>query len=830
MAHSTASTNPLRSQFESRHRYLDQFTCGLVAVSPLALGGTHPVAAVALCIAFLLSCAVSLQLHFKAQLSPRHYWPIYAVAALSVWVLFRSTTFGAFTNPPLADAAWSLWPELNARGGIAPGRAALWSVRTLTFCLAAWYAAQRFFRSDRIAWPLVSIIAGGALVALVGVFQLLTRSQELLWFYAPLDWARVVPLAGPFVNPNQAGSYVGLAAILALIAARGSRALHRRIIFALIALPFAGYLVLVDARGALVALIAAAVTFFISSLVEDGPAKRRIAVQLAVPITMVTSAAVLLYALASSRALFDDGTLVNKVSIWRHSLEVPLAAPLFGFGPRGFQDAYAALGLNQNHVWIEDPESGPLQLFAEHGIPVGLLVCGVVVWLLVRTHRIARGNGIPIATGLSAVWAYLLVEAVTGMGLHASGYLVAVGLCFGVMSGRAIRVDRPEPTTKSFVGVGVMLSAALLALVVSPASVRVSLEDSRVPLWSELHEVPITDPMLLERGLAMAKKTPARAALIQQMALIFSAQQQHDHAMSLARGLRTFAPNYRSPQRAAIHVALNANELDVACEWLQAHAEQFGELPAEETTAWTEQAGPEQRCFETHELQLLASNAYFEQKRDELGYSILFQLAAEEDASTKTLVRAVRASTRMKAPELGALWVETLRTRDDIRIEDYDELLRWAAQHEDRATHVHLLAEAASAAYPKHAEFRIIYVENFLAHLPEGHNGAWYAELKPVIDSCRVLARGDRAASRRVILIGADAAWLADRWDEAEALYKRLPVADLNKNDAVTTLFRLGEIARGRNDLYQAQRYYRDALEKNPRFQPAILALQEIGG
>ena len=30
-----------------------------------------------------------------------------------------------------------------------------------------------------------------------------------------------------------------------------------------------------------------------------------------------------------------------------------------------------------------------------------------------------------------------------------------------------------------------------------------------------------------------------------------------------------------------------------------------------------------------------------------------------------------------------------LATREDLRIEDYDELLRWAAKHEDRATQVH---------------------------------------------------------------------------------------------------------------------------------------------
>lgn len=833
MVHTTAPILPgdlVRGQFEKRHRVLDLVTCALIALSPFALGGTHPVAAAVLCTAILFSCCLSLLFHRHAGLSPRHYWPVYVIAGFSAWVLLRSTALGAFSNPPLADDAWHLWPELTTRGGIAPGRAALWALRTLTFTLSAWYAAQRFSRSDRVAWPILSVMIGAVSMALVGVAQVLTRSSEILWLYTPIDWSRVTPLAGPFVNPNQAGAFAGLAAVLAFTVARSSPVTKIRAIFIVMGIPLVAYVALLDARGALVATIAALGVLLLSSLVEHRPKPTRSLVTIAAPLGVVATITVLLYSVAPMRGIFEDGTLQNKVMIWRRALEVPFHAPLFGFGPRGFQDAFAALGLNLDHVWIEDPESGIIQLFSEHGFPIALLLCGIVVWIYIRVQQQARGNGLAIATGMAAIWSYILVETATGMALHASSYLLASGALFGIMLGRGIREKRPTNEPKHFVGPALVLGLSLLTLLVSPASIRVSLEDSRVPLFEELHAVPVTDPRLVERGLAMAQQTPGRVALIQQLALVYSAQNQAERALQLAIGLREAAPNYPSAQRAAIRIALDAGDTETACTWLRAYADDFRTLPASEVTRWVEQASPEQRCFDNPELQLRAAQAFVEAGKSELAYSQIFQLAAAPSPSSPVLVEAVRASTSLKIPELADLWVEQLLVRDDLSEQDFHTLLRWARTTTSAATTTQKITEEATAHFPKNAEFRVIYAESFLETLPENGDASWYQDLKPVIDASRTLARGDRAMGQRVTLLSANAAWLAQRWEDAEKQYRRLNVDNLSRDQAVLTLFRLGEIARQREDLYQAQRYYRAALEKNGRYLPAIQALQNIGG
>src|SRR5699024_5386601 len=136
------------------------------------------------------------------------------------------------TNPPMAVEAWSFWPELRARGGIAPGRAGLWVIRTLTFTLSAWYASQRFMRSTELLNVSRAIVVGVLLVIAVGVAQHLSHATAVLWLYEPLDWTRVVPLAGPFVNPNQAGAYVGLGAVLAASGVHYSRERNARLIYA----------------------------------------------------------------------------------------------------------------------------------------------------------------------------------------------------------------------------------------------------------------------------------------------------------------------------------------------------------------------------------------------------------------------------------------------------------------------------------------------------------------------------------------------------------------------------------------------------------------------
>lgn len=822
------STPVDRTRFERAHRRLDIVMCGLIALSPLALGGTHPTAAFVLAILTTLICALSLTMHARAQLTPKHAWPIYALSALCAWVLLRATVLGAWTNTPLTAEAWALWPELAERGGIAPGRAALWTARTMTFVGAAWFAAQRFSRSDRAHLPVLGALGAATIVPLVGATQLILNSEKILGIYTPLDWSRTVAIAGPFVNPNQAGALVGIGALAALVIARNARETAQRLTAGIVALPLIAYVALLDARGALLALALAVLTFVFASATELRGRRLRLSAQLVLPIVLCATAALLLYAAPFTFELIDNATLQSKVRIWRESLAVPLHAPVFGFGPRGFQDAFASLGLNASHVWIEDPESGPIQLFSEHGMIVGVAVVAMVLALLVRAQRAAVNAGLAIASAGAAFTVFIVLETITGMGLHASSYLLVAGSAFGVLTGRALRGTRPAWSARAFAPAVAVLGVALWSVAASPPSVRTSLHDSRVPLLEELKTHTLSDPILVERGLARARQTPGRSALIQQMALIYSARGDHARAYELAQGLRTLAPNYAAPQRAAIRVALEADRLDEACDWLQDYATRFSAFPAQELTAVLERGAELDSCVQSAEHRLFAARAFSEAGRTELATALLFQLAAAPDASSEAIVEAITYSSQLKVPELGDLWLEQLLTRDDLREADFQALLRWSKQ---RSPELRLrLSEHAAGTYTESGEFRLSYAEAFLESLPEDQNGNWYIEFRPVIDACRTLSRGDRPLRQRVLTMAATAAWRAEAWEDVERYYRRVRLQELSRPRHAEALYRLGHVARMNDDLYRARRYYREALDVSGNYQPAIQALQEIGG
>lgn len=826
---STIFTDPSRRRFEKSHRFLDVGFLGLIAAAPLALGGTHPIAAVGIFAALVLLCAVSLTLHGVYSISPRRAWPVMFFGVLCAWVLFRSTALGGWTNPPMAVAAWTFWPELNARGGIAPGRAGLWVIRTLSFTLAAWYAAQRFMRSAELVRIPAAILVGALVVAAVGVAQHVSQATAVLWSYEPIDWTRVVPLAGPFVNPNQAGAYVGLGAVLAAAGAHYTRARNTRLICAILALPLLAYVVWVGARGATLATLLGMATLAFCVLFEGLPKRARTVMSLIVVAILVGSTATALYSDLPLDQLLRDASLIDKMNIWREARGVPMHGGVFGFGPRGFQDAFASLGLNRSHVWVEDPESGILQLFSEHGLFIGLAVCLLVAWILVRLQWNGKARRPALSAGLYAVTVFVLIETVTGMGLHASSYLVAVGALFGIASSRILVGRRSKFGVRALAPVALLCALSIVALAQSPRAIIVSLNDSRVPLTEELQSLAIDDPLLIEHAERQARQTPGRAALIEQVALIYSARGDHENALRMADALQKAAPNYAKTQRSALRITIRAGDTQSACRLFHVYRERFGGLPTQELIAWHETEGIDPACFDSPEEQLLVAQAFLAAKKPDLADSMIFDLVSNPTtASTPALVEAIGASGRMNAPMLADPWVDELLTRDDLDRTHFLALERWSRANNEAPITLRIAAHARRS-FPNDARIRVFYLERFMdvddALRPEN----WYEIVVKDVENSRSLTRGNRKLSQRLSIVAAHAAWEAEAWEDASSAYKALEHSPLSKADKTLVYFRLGELARKENDYYHARRYYQRALDTSSRFAPAQEALDAIG-
>lgn len=818
-----------RKRFERAHRAPDIIFAGLIALSPLALGGTHPLSAVILCALAALLCGVSLALHMRYAIAPRRTWPIYAIALVCAWTLLRSTPFFAWTNPQIAQDAWAIWPEVTARGGLAPGRAALWTLRTLTFVLAAWYATQRYVRSTHLHYVSRSILAGAYLILAVGVAQYITRAGQVLWFYAPLDWSRVVPLAGPFVNPNQAGAYVGLAAVLSAASARYHRTRTGQIIFGILTIPLVAYVFYVGARGAALATIVALGAWTLFFAVEGVAARRRALFTLGVSSILALSAIGLLYFDAPIDRVLSDGTLLDKINIWRSARTLPMHSGLMGLGPRAFQDAFSAFGLNRSHVWVEDPESGILQIFIEHGPILGAALCLMVLWIIYRLAGRDKHRRPALISGLCAAAVYIILETITGMGLHASSYLIAVGVLLGVALGRISNGAREEKGWPAFGTSAALFLLSVVALSQSAHAVRNSLDDSQPPLAELLRQTNVNDPSVQEAGLELARKTPGRPALIEQMARVYSAQGEHQKALHMAQALQRVAPNYAQSMRTALRVTIAAGQSEQACRLFQTYRERFGGLPTDELIAWHEQADMDAECFRSDEERLLVARAFLRANKHDLADSIILGLVSvPANASIDALLEAVQASQRMNIPMLAEPWVQEILDREHIERAQFSILDRWSRAAKDPGM-AYDIARRARESFPEDAEFYVRYLEEYLPLSKAWANQDQYRSFTEEIAAARVMARGQRNLDRRLVLLAAEAAWRAENWEDAQAFYEDLQNAPLSAQEYVLVHFRLGEMARARNDYFQAKKYYEQVLDKSSKHRAAKEALEAIG-
>lgn len=817
-----------RARFEALHRPIDAACLGVFALSPLMLGGTHPIASVLLCALMALICGLSISVHTLTNVPVRRAWPVYLIGLWVLWVLVRSTVMGAWTNPQIVAETWAIWPDISARGGMAPGRAGLWTIRTLTFALAAWYTSQRFMRSDRADWLVRTWVASGYLVVAVGILQHLIKPAEILWFYQPIDWSRVVHLAGPFVNPNHAGAFVGLVAILTAMHAHAQRVRNAQLVWGILTFPLVAYVFLVGARGAMVALLGGLCAWVLFLAVEGLSARRRALFTCVITALLLVGSAALLYWNSPIDRWIQDGTLRDKIHIWRAARHVPMHGGLFGLGPRGFQDAFAILGLNTSHVWVEDPESGPLQLAAEHGPVWTLVIVGLFFGLLYALQRATTHRRASLYAGLCAVMVYVGLEAITGMGLHASAYLLMVGALLGVAWGRARVGARAPKGARHLLPAWSLAALSIVVLAQSASAIEVSLQDSRVPLADTLRDAGPNAPDVDARARWFAQQTPGRAALLEQLALVYSARGDHAQALHMARALVRAAPNYAGAQRTAMRVTILADQTTDTCRLFQTYRERFGGLPTQELILWHEADGIDPSCFRSEREQRLVARAFLQADKSDLADSMILSLVDEpKEAQTATLIEAVRTSLRMDAPTLAEPWVQELQQRD-LDAPQHTALLTWARDTKDPVWS-YRVATRAQKEHPDDASFAVSALEAYVA-LPSTHEKSdWYQTFTERAEAAQKLTRGHPKLSRTLALITADAAWRANAHDDALQAYQDLEHTRLSKSQRIDVNYRLGELSRARGDYVRAQKYFRHVLEDAPKHTQANDALKAIG-
>lgn len=826
---STAMTRAERRDFDARHRFADVLFAILIAASPLALGGTVPAASLGLFGALALLTLGSWSFHLKSGARWNWHWPVVGLALLAGWALLRATTITGPLGGELVSEGYRVWEGLRPRATLAPGHAATWAARTLSVALAAQYTAQRFSRSDRMRPLGLAVIGAGLVTAAVGLLQQLAGTHEVLFFYEPQQWSRMVPLAGPFVNPNQAGAIAGLSAVCALAAVPRVRHARDK------ALAFAAFVVLsaytfaVGARGAALALAVALLAFLVLSAATQLAGHRMTrALALALPTTLLISACVLLYAVVPAHFPFEDGTLAAKTQIWQESTRALLALPFLGVGAGAFAYAFPTLSERPFHEWTIDPEAAPLQLIWEFGLLVSLAVLTATCLLLWRATRSQRTTAQHLSAGIGAIATFVALEGATGLGLHASAYLLAVGAVLGVAVGRAERGG-----TKKARSVADLLRSSFIILVVmgiavgTPAALRFADAQTRVPLAEATADEAID---WWPRALAEAKLAPASPPLLLQSAALAVRDDDTARAHALLEAALRVAPYRREVLHQSIIISGALEDTNYTCELLARAQDINLALHARHLSALKQSGETWPDCLSERQLIGAAIPLLAESGDEANAWRLALSITNEGRSEESALVSAVWLATRDGLASLADPWVSELLASGLTQTRSVEVVARWARTTRNPSV-ASQAYEQAIALDGDEIAFRLGAARAAFELSQSAHNQATHEDQLE-----RAAAHLDESSPRdandiaeRELLRG-NVAWARDNKDEA-AMHYRAALRSIDRGpDAVTMWIRIARVHIEAGELFDAQRALRSALELAPNNREARELLESIGG
>ncbi|TVQ95582.1 MAG: hypothetical protein EA398_17545 [Deltaproteobacteria bacterium] len=556
----------------------------VLALSPLALGGTHPLTQAGLAMLALAIAVPLLLLHPGGEEEPgtvrlRLPLPALALAAIALWSMLRSTALFGFLAPEVVREAHGLWDGLALRGVLVPAQGGLHALKLLA--VAAVLAATWRHFSNREGVRLVAIAAIGAAVVtgLTGLAHVVFEADRILFFYQPLHRSIIYPWGGPFVNPNQTATVLGLGSLLLLCGAVvGSRPQVRVALVVLALLP-AAILPQLDAKGATGALIIATGFLLVGLVVVRIPRRPlRIGVLAGLACACAATVLVLMYEVIPRMIADRDDAFRDffyKTEIWHWSLALLRETGPFGAGPFSFGDLYPAVTpqiLRGRHSYVE---AAPLQVLLDHGWLAG----GAFLLAMLLPLRRLLSTACPLRSRrLLAVWAVLLfaaIEAITGMGQQSMSVALLLGALYGASIGHAhasrrlsARADAEAPASAGWSGFpvahratiatgGVLLAAAI---VTAPAGVRQLLADRDIPL---LTEIRTHGPASAEVDAAMAQRSrwrPGEPELVAQAAAVFLLRGDMARAQRMRDYMVHRLPMHRLTRRTRLHVARRAGD------------------------------------------------------------------------------------------------------------------------------------------------------------------------------------------------------------------------------------------------------------------------------
>ncbi len=427
----------------------------LILAAPAALGASRPAAWSALALALgLLMLVWAIASGPRPGLAPV---PLARLAPAAVpvlhallWALVQTLPFAP---APLRDPAWSqagaaLGLSLPGRISLAPEEGWTGAMRLLVYAGVLLLAVQLGHsqrRESAILWGVA--LAGGA-YALYGLLVWADGNRLVLWM---AKWAYPDSLTSTFVSRNSYATYagIGLCATLALLAralARAPRpAVNEAAALMALALPITAALLLTHSRGGVLATMLAVLAM--AALVALGAHGGRVRLAFAGAAGALLVAGLLVLGSGVVGRLTPEGVegWGGRAQIWAGAAAAALDRPVLGGGLGAFADffpAYRDLELGLQSGSIDKAHNLYLELAAELGLPVAILLVAGLGWLVFRalTASLRDRPGAPLAAAGASV--LVAVHSLADFSLQIPAVTATWLLLLGAALGR---IERPSP-------------------------------------------------------------------------------------------------------------------------------------------------------------------------------------------------------------------------------------------------------------------------------------------------------------------------------------------------------------------------------------------------
>ncbi len=407
------------------------------------------------------------------------------------------------TNQPVLASGWrwrsiSLAPELTRELVIKlVAYSALFFVVLLYPFGPSMHAEseKNFYR-----YVIIAVLITALVVACIGILERVFWNGKILWVFVPYDWGRAMPDAmdrarGPFVNPDHFGSYLNLVIPVALagvlfptfVVRKSSGEAFRVFCAAVVLIASTALLLSLSRAGWIGAIVGAAALVFMAHFIPH--AKRPGLLKLSWKVTVPVCAAMFAIVLLTSSLFVGaqgrhqaDVRLMETVSqhqslhfrtdVWRNSMGIVRAFPLFGIGLGSFPDVFPHF---QQAPWSWEAAREAHNDYLELLIGAGAVGFGLLAWFFVAVvTRLYRGiralppDVLPVGAALTAGMAALAFQEFFDFNLQIPAVAILMtlflALAFRLVAATRLNEPAPQPAGAKRWAMPAALSGAAIAL------------------------------------------------------------------------------------------------------------------------------------------------------------------------------------------------------------------------------------------------------------------------------------------------------------------------------------------------------------------------------